>query len=304
MSALIIGDSQDRPAWLAKRKHGIGGSDAPAIMGLSPFGSPITVYLDKVDPTVSDEPMPPYVELGLELEPYLMRKVAELYEAPGYELDGQLYQSTERPWQMCTLDGKLIDNGSTTHTELKTRAFLDDEWKNDIPMDISVQVQHQIDVMELDKILLGVLFRVSGEVLWKEIYRDEKFILDVLRPTEEQFWEKVVAQDPSDLEVDGKQATAKALAKLAPEDAGAEAKIMGAEFLEVTDELVALRERRKQIEEEIDLFRNRIAKEIGSSARGLLPDGRYFNYKTTNVKERKQAAYSFRVPMGPFGKAL
>jgi predicted phage-related endonuclease len=33
--------------WLDKRREGIGGSDAGAIMGMSAYSSPLTVYLQK-----------------------------------------------------------------------------------------------------------------------------------------------------------------------------------------------------------------------------------------------------------------
>ena len=33
--------------WLEARRKGIGGSDAGPIMGLSDYGSPLTVYIDK-----------------------------------------------------------------------------------------------------------------------------------------------------------------------------------------------------------------------------------------------------------------
>ena len=43
-----------RELWLKARQEGIGGSDAAATMGLSPFKSPFALYVDKVD-EVPDE---------------------------------------------------------------------------------------------------------------------------------------------------------------------------------------------------------------------------------------------------------
>lgn len=45
----------DRLAWLEERRKGLGGSDIAAVAGLSPYGSPWSVYWDKVNPTVDDD---------------------------------------------------------------------------------------------------------------------------------------------------------------------------------------------------------------------------------------------------------
>ena len=34
--------------WLLKRKEGIGGSDVASILGISPYKSSVSVYMDKV----------------------------------------------------------------------------------------------------------------------------------------------------------------------------------------------------------------------------------------------------------------
>ena len=38
-----------REEWLSARRTGIGGSDIAAILGLSPWRTPLDVYRDKVD---------------------------------------------------------------------------------------------------------------------------------------------------------------------------------------------------------------------------------------------------------------
>ena len=37
-----------RGQWLQARRRGIGGSDAPALMGASPWATPLSVYADKM----------------------------------------------------------------------------------------------------------------------------------------------------------------------------------------------------------------------------------------------------------------
>jgi predicted phage-related endonuclease len=285
------------------RKQGLGGSDAPAVLGLSPWKSAIELYLDKTTPDLEDTGISPAAELGQELEGYALRKVAELYGAEGYELDGHTYQSALRAWQMCTLDGKLFINGTTLYAEMKTRAFAD-EWQTSIPDDITAQVQHQMAVMGVDRMLLGVLFRVSGEIQWVEVPRDEEFIGKVLIPAEEKFWDRVQRRDPEGLEVDARKETARALAKLNPEQKDAEPRILSAESMRLVDELVQLRGQNKACSERMDLIRNTLAQEIGECPVGLLPDGRRLNYKTVTRKAYEVKESTYRAVTGPFGKPL
>ena len=51
LDANIIENTKDMPKdeWLRKRKCGIGGSDASSILGLNPYRSSMTVYIEKID---------------------------------------------------------------------------------------------------------------------------------------------------------------------------------------------------------------------------------------------------------------
>lgn len=65
-----------REQWLAERRKGIGGSDIAALLGISPFRTPVDLWLDKTgraDPT----PDNPAMRLGRELEPAVLARYAE-----------------------------------------------------------------------------------------------------------------------------------------------------------------------------------------------------------------------------------
>ncbi len=65
--------------WLDLRKSGIGGSDASAILGLSPWKSPMDIWLDKKG-LLEEAPDPKrdaMREFGLEAEPFIARKYEE-----------------------------------------------------------------------------------------------------------------------------------------------------------------------------------------------------------------------------------
>ena len=60
---------EDDAGWLEQRKRGIGGSDVAAIMGLSPWKSPLEVWLEKTNRAESpDLSGKEAVAMGTELE--------------------------------------------------------------------------------------------------------------------------------------------------------------------------------------------------------------------------------------------
>ena len=66
----------NREQWLAERRKGIGGSDIAALLGMSPFKTPVDLWMDKTgraDPT----PDNPAMRLGRELEPAVLARYAE-----------------------------------------------------------------------------------------------------------------------------------------------------------------------------------------------------------------------------------
>ena len=66
----------NREQWLAERRKGIGGSDIAALLGISPFKTPVDLWMDK---TGRADPVPdnPAMRLGRELEPAVLARYAE-----------------------------------------------------------------------------------------------------------------------------------------------------------------------------------------------------------------------------------
>jgi len=60
-----------REAFLASRRYYIGGTDAAAIVGISPFATPLTVYLDKVQPEAREDHETMAMRRGLVLERFI-----------------------------------------------------------------------------------------------------------------------------------------------------------------------------------------------------------------------------------------
>jgi putative phage-type endonuclease len=212
MSVLHVVQS-NRHDWLEWRREGIGGSDAAAVVGLSPFGNPWTVWADKRGLIPLERPEDRARRAGRLLEPVVIewftedtgidvrdRQVAIV--RPGYE------------WMRATLDGRAYQDSDGHQAppfgvvEVKTSNGLDGQWVDGVPLHIVIQAQHQIAVDEAERAYVAVLLR-GDSFLWFQIDRDEVAISELME-MEERFWRKnVLGGEPPD--VDGSTKTAEAL---------------------------------------------------------------------------------------------
>ena len=111
MGELVRLTFPDRPQWLAGRGRGIGGSEAAAAIGRSPWKTALTLWKEKTGAQAApDLGGNEAVELGRRMEPAIRDFFMAQY--PGYELYygayDILYQS-DRPWLFATLDGELTE---------------------------------------------------------------------------------------------------------------------------------------------------------------------------------------------------
>ncbi|HPA53218.1 MAG TPA: YqaJ viral recombinase family protein [Thermoanaerobaculia bacterium] len=91
-----------REEWLEERKTGLGGSDAAAVLGLNPWASPLSVYLEKLglaEPKEESRPM----RLGKRMEPVILEEY--LRETGGRaSLNARVYRHPEFPEILGTPD--------------------------------------------------------------------------------------------------------------------------------------------------------------------------------------------------------
>lgn len=104
MTARIVRHAQGSEKWHDWRATGIGGSDAPVIMGVSPYRTPFDLWQSKTGRT-KDEPNGAMLR-GINLEP-IARKAYE--DRTGRIMQPVCLESIERPWMRGSLDGAEID---------------------------------------------------------------------------------------------------------------------------------------------------------------------------------------------------
>jgi len=215
---LVRTSDLDRDAWLEARREGIGSSDAAAVCGLSPWASPLSVYLDKLHEWPDSE-QTEAMECGQLLED----DVAELfYRRTNIKPRRRfaILQHPQYPFMLANLDRTLpeLEHGHGPGIlECKAAGIQKrSEWADDqAPAHLIVQVQHQLAVTGYRWGYLAVL--LGGNTFkYTRLERDEELIADLIR-RERAFWSRVKARRPDPAWADGSQSTAQALRVLYPQ---------------------------------------------------------------------------------------
>ena len=178
-----------REEWLAARTSYIGGSDAGAILGLSPYMSNIDLWEIKTgrkkQKDISDEPV---VKYGTNAEKYL-RELFKL-DYPQYTMEYEehnMWHNDKYPWAHASLDGYLTekDTGRKGIWECKTSlvnsyAQLNDKWKDHIPPTYYAQVIFYLMVTEFDFVHLTaqIKFGFSENKETREYHIERSEVLD------------------------------------------------------------------------------------------------------------------------------
>ncbi len=154
---------QNTPEWVEARRHGVGGSDVAAIMGLSPWKTPAQVWLEKtgrVEPAdLSDRP---YIQFGHIMEPVIKAWYQDRHPARIVRDVRSMCQSIERPWAFVSLDGEVKDGPEWGVLEFKTARDSRD-WADGVPAYYLTQVAHYLSVTGRRFADVAVFFRDSCE---------------------------------------------------------------------------------------------------------------------------------------------
>jgi len=173
---------QNTPEWLQMRKNKIGASDAPVIMEVSPWKTPYQLWEEKNDlaPKRAESSS---MRRGLDLEESAR---LELEKMTGIFFLPRIKQHTSFSWMIASLDG--IDAESKHIAEIKCPGAVDHQkaLHGQIPEKYFPQLQHQLEVCELDMSYYFSFDGSSGAIV--KVYRDDKYIKKMLEK-EQAFWQ-------------------------------------------------------------------------------------------------------------------
>lgn len=172
---------QNTNEWLELRKTKIGASDAPIILGVSPWKTPLQLWEEKLGLRES-EPMNEHMRRGHELEPVAR---AAYNDATGNLCEPEVVFHPEYEWMMASLDG--ISPGRDIIVEIKCPGEADHITASEgkVPSKYYPQLQHQ---MACANVVKAHYFSYrDGNFHLVEVARDEEFINDLLVKEREFF---------------------------------------------------------------------------------------------------------------------
>ena len=250
-----------RPEWLARRRKTIGGSDAAAIVGLSRYATPYTVFLDKTG-RLPDKPDTEAMRLGRDLEGYVAQRWAEETGKTVRRVQAMLYNPAY-PHSHADVDRMVT--GENAGLECKTTSTLDVKQFHGVefPEQYYAQCVHYLAVTGCERWYLAVLVFGRGFFTYR-LDRDQAEI-DALMEAEGAFWEEHVATDTPPA-VGGSDADSEALQTIFAESRPEERSLFGRDTL--LDEYTQLKRQEKALKGRMSEIENIIKSDLQEAERG------------------------------------
>jgi putative phage-type endonuclease len=248
---------------LVERRKYIGASECPAVLGLSRWATPLSIWAQKTGNVDIEEKESEAIELGNELEDYVARRFAKKTGKSVHRVNKTLFHK-KYPFIAANLDRKVDDESAVL--ECKTcSAFKSKEWEGEeIPQEYILQCHHQLAVTGYEKAYIAVLIG-NQDFKWKEIPRDEKIIKDILA-REIDFWNKFVKTNTMPNII--KSSDDDTLDKLFPNaKAGAEV-VLDDKYNIMIENLEALSKDKSNIEKQIKQIKNEFKAAIKENETG------------------------------------
>ena len=280
--------------WLEFRQRGIGGSDAAAVLGISPWKSAYRLWVEKTSPVVPNGGSSPAMAYGSGAE----GDVADHFSlTTGLTIanDTHLYAHPDHPHMLANLDRLVLDEITglpVSVLEIKTSGR---EWWR-VPPYYESQIQHYMAVTGLPHAYCAVYYH-DGDLSLPvvidpdrfaifEVPRNEAFI-DLLVEQEAGFWamvERHVAPP-----IDGSPSTHDVLRKMYTSTGG--------KVTNLRSEIVELIERRNrakaaiaQQEDEVREIESQIMAELKDAEGGVVDGDLVVTWKTQRRTSLDQAA--------------
>lgn len=174
--------------WLEYRQVGIGGSDAAAACGLSPWKSQAQLYFEKTSPiemTEDNERM----RQGRDFEDYVAKRFTEV-TGKKVRRNNFMMADKDHPFLLADIDREIV--GENAILECKTTSpFNKSQWEDgQIPLQYELQCHHYMMVTGAEKCYIACLI-FSTDFFYRVIERDEE-VIGMLKEREIDFWENYV----------------------------------------------------------------------------------------------------------------
>lgn len=277
-----------REQWLAERRKGIGGSDIAAILGLSPYRTPMDVYLEKrgeTQPRGDDQAM----YWGTVLEDVV---AGEYQKRTGRKVQrvNQMLRHPEHEFMLANIDRAIVnpnisgtvrwkDGRLTTDRILECKtanSYSADQWgdagTDNVPDAYLLQCQWYLGITRADVADLAVLIGGSDYRIFS-MQRDDGLIGDMIEAAAE-FWKRVqegIAPDP--------QSVSEAARKW-PKHVASKSLVVDVTIAEACAELEAISQQKKQLEAREDELKTKVMSAFGDAEEITYMGRRLATWKT------------------------
>ena len=257
---ILVGtEGLPREQWLEYRRKGIGGSDAAAVLGISPFRTGRDLYYDKLNIVTADDAENwVQMEVGTLLEPLVAKIFAH---KTGYKIYRRpfMFRHPQYPWMLADLDYMVeLSDGTSAILEIKTTNYnaKDNWWYNGeeiVPIYYESQGRHYMAVMNIDRVYFCCLYGNSeDEAIIRRIDRDMAYEEELIA-LERDFWENHVLTKtpPPYVEADGDLILESLRRKLGPADKDAPPVLLGQTQFGQLSMLLSLQEQKKALSADV-----------------------------------------------------
>lgn len=235
------------------RSQFLGGSDAAAVMGLSPWASPVELWMEKTGRTVReiDAAKARVFARGKKLEPIVLDMVIDKLREQGNEVEiiatNERYRDPEHLFLSCEIDFELMLNGEHINGDCKTvHGFARKKWgeeeTEEVPVEYAAQFMHGLGITGRKKCLVAALIGLDDVAIYW-VNRDDETIAAV-REKCVRFWNDHVLADvpPDPIDFDDTKL-------LYPDDNG--------QSVEATEEIAAAVSELSFVKNQIKVFKER-----------------------------------------------
>lgn len=183
----------------------IGGSDVASILGISPWKSAYSLYLEKIgDLQQENDPKKEKIfSRGKRLEPVVIEMLVDELKSRGHEVEilerNKRYQHPEFPFLACEIDVELRIDGEEMNGEIKTvHPFAAKDWGNEgtdeIPLYYTAQVAHGLMIKPRKRAIVAAL--IGADDLRIHFVDQDQELIDLIMKKEIAFWQRVQDRDP------------------------------------------------------------------------------------------------------------
>lgn len=237
----------------------LGGSDIAGILGLSPWRTPLDVYLDKVEGSRPiDEAKAKIFRRGTRMEPYILDLLTEEH---GIQIvnRGQRYRDKTHAFIAAEIDaeaasGENIEAKSANQYAAKNWGT---EFTDEIPVYYTAQAMHGMMVRPAPATIFPVLIG-SDDFRVYRVERDDETIA-AIRDKEVEFWDRVQRRDPPP------PSTVSDIERMFSRDSGLAIQASD-EIVEVFNSLKTLKSKAKLLDSEIEDAERQIKLYLGEAA--------------------------------------